>query len=259
MGVLLAAYSLGLAAACSLNPDGSCAAPEVSTCIGQCSRRQLNTSCLSVPGCSWNSSAATRCHPTDPTVNAMCANQVRSADCGATSGCYWSTQQCPTTQVCAPVDSTTIPDPCAGAGSNAGSCATLGSQCQMKPKCISSCYAHGDEAGCTSLAGCFWTTLVTYSNGTGVNSKGCQNCLYDPETNYFLLFQYLVGKACTASSGNRTNVVNILRVTPAATGCSGGDPFPVNRLEVVCTGAAASAGLTEATSFLLVVIFFAIN
>lgn len=253
LSVVLAACTLGLATAyCSSNPDGSCMAPQASTCMSPCLLRLLNTSCLALPGCTWNETD--RCRPANSSLLLTCASQTLSADCGAIAGCYWYVEQCLTVQACVSVNNT---NPfCTTAGTNATACAALGPECQMGNRCLRSkheeCSLKKDnQASCTATAGCFWASMTLQTPNTTETSTTCGPCLVDPVTNYYYTYRDLVGKTCTVE--NSTSSMRGLQAIPAATGCAGGQPLSLNALggtKIICSG----AGLTAATSSFAVVV-----
>lgn len=264
LSALLAACTLGLATACTTGPDGACSVPEVSTCVVACYGRKFNTSCLAAPGCTWN---ATGCFPTDPTLDTKCANQSLSANCGNITGCFWNARQCPTVQTCD--DSVNGPDPdlrCAGAGSNASSCAALGTPCQMENRCLTSKYEEcsfnkDNQAGCTATAGCFWIKVgQQYANGTAKNTTNCLHCLYDPGTSFFFRYRDLLGQTCSeAKEPNST--FEVLQATASATGCATGWPLPMYAFaggDVTCSASSGATGYMVASissSFAVVAAF----
>lgn len=247
LSVLLAACALGLATAvCSPNPDGSCVAPQSSTCVSPCLLRLLNTSCLALPGCTWNETD--RCRPANSSLVLTCASQTLSADCGAIAGCHWYVEQCPTVQACVPGNNSITR--CTNIGTNATACAALSPQCQMGNYCVRSkleeCSLKKDnQASCTATAGCFWASVAVQTPNETETSTTCGACLLDPVTNYYYTYRDLVGKTCTVE--NSTSSMRGLQAIPAATGCAGGQPFSLNAFggtQIICSG----AGLTAATS-----------
>lgn len=259
MAVLLwAAFAvLAVADYCTTVTNGTntafCLAPSASICAEQCGLQAYEDQCLSVSGCTWNTSASRNCAPVDANLSTTCPTKNSSAECSAVTGCLWETTPCKLSTSCAgPLGSS-----CSGL--NATACEAAGSPCFITGYCSPVLPCSGnDQNSCTSSAGCFWYVATSTSNSSKSDGS-CLQCFSTPSHNIYLRMHGLVGQTCnyTPEVGFR-----ILSAVPSATGCDGGVAMPLSMMfwqapTVTCTSpngptSSASSRLFDGGSFLAV-------
>lgn len=254
LGVLLAVCTLGLVLAlCPENPNGTCVAPEFSTCITECARRLSNATCSAQSGCSWNSTSY-RCF--DVPLQATCSNKTNSTDCAGVTGCYWLTQTCQEKASCWTSNSS-HPISCFDAP-NATDCEARGSHCSYRTNCrdVPKCSLPETQSTCTATSGCFWVE-ITATSLNYTNAGGCMACSLDPYGhNAFFFYHDALDLSC------RVNNISFIatKAVAAATGCEGGFPqFSRDEFLQICTNttttgnssssSAACFGLTVISAF----------